>query len=57
MWHLLRTVPERKRAMVLDRLLKFVKMPAGATRSGLLALEKPMLDELWIEVKTVWYAT
>lgn len=57
MWHLLRTVPERERAMVLDRLLKFVKMPAGATRSGLLALEKPMLDELWIEVKTVWYAT
>src|SRR5262249_28669805 len=44
LWHLLSRVDEADRGSVLDRLSTLVPPPAGATREGILRLDRGMLD-------------
>jgi hypothetical protein len=55
LWHLLRSVPREDRETVLNALTRFVKLPSGVTRAGLLELDKEMLDAFWYQVKIVWF--
>lgn len=47
LWHLLTRVDEAQRALVYDRLYRFVPAPAGVTKDGILRLDQPMLDLWW----------
>ena len=55
LWHLLARVPKTERGRVFDRLDSFVKLPAGATKEGVLNLDKKMLDLWWTEIETLWF--
>lgn len=55
LWHLLRSVPKEERETVFDALTRFVNVPKSATRTGILELDRGMLDALWYEVKIVWF--
>lgn len=48
LWHLLLRTKGADREQVFETLNKFVKLPAGATKEGILKLDKKML-ELWQE--------
>jgi hypothetical protein len=47
LWHLLSRVSEADRPAVYDRLTALAPPPAGATREGILRLDRPMLDAWW----------
>ena len=47
LWHLLSRVSPELRGRVYDRLAHFVPPPDGVTRTGVLALDKGMLDLWW----------
>jgi hypothetical protein len=47
LWHLLARVEEGQRLLVYDRLAKLAPPPAGATKDGILRLDRPMLDLWW----------
>ncbi|HXL22898.1 MAG TPA: hypothetical protein VOA78_10555 [Candidatus Dormibacteraeota bacterium] len=47
LWHLLPRVSEGDRAAVYDRLAALVPPPPGATREGVLQLDRAMLDSWW----------
>jgi len=47
LWHLLMRVEESQRSLVYDRLRKFVPVPAGVSREGILQLDQSMLDQWW----------
>jgi len=55
LWHLLSRVPKTEREKVFDALDSFVKLPKGATREGVLRLDKKMLDLWWKEVENLWF--
>jgi len=55
LWHLLARVPKNEREKVFDRLVSFVKLPDGATKEGLLRLDKKMLDRWWTEIENLWF--
>jgi hypothetical protein len=47
LWHLLLRVEGTDRARVFDRLAELAPPPAGVTRDGVLAGQRPMLDDWW----------
>lgn len=47
LWHLLRRVDEAERIRVYDRLALLVPPPHGVTRTGVLRLDRKMLDLWW----------
>ena len=49
LWHLIPRTDGAERERVVDRLASWVPLPEGATRDGVVALDKRML-ELWWEV-------
>lgn len=55
LWHLLSRVSKTEREKVFDRLVSYVKLPNGATREGILRLDKKMLDRWWKEVENLWF--
>jgi hypothetical protein len=55
LWHLLSRVPKTEREKVFDALVSFVELPKGATREGVLRLDKKMLDDWWQEVENLWF--
>jgi hypothetical protein len=55
LWHLLARVPKKEREIVFDKLVSFVKMPDGATKPGVLRLDKKMLDRWWTEIENLWF--
>ncbi len=55
LWHLLSRTRGNDREKVFDKLVSFVKLPDGATKEGVLLLDKKMLDALWTEIETVWF--
>ncbi|MBC7797313.1 MAG: FecR domain-containing protein [Pyrinomonadaceae bacterium] len=55
LWHLLARVPKTEREKVFDALVSFVELPKGATREGVLRLDKKMLDQWWKEVENLWF--
>lgn len=44
LWYLLERTRESDRARVFDHLMKFIPLPENATRAGVLALDREMLD-------------
>lgn len=55
LWHLLSRTRGNERERVFDRLVSFVKLPAGATKKGVLRLDKKMLDVWWTEIENLWF--
>lgn len=55
LWHLLSRVPENKREKVFNALLSLVKLPDGATESGILNLDAEMLEKWRFEVQWKWF--
>lgn len=55
LWHLLSRTRTTEREKVFDALDSFVKLPKGATREGILRLDKKMLDDWWKEIELVWF--
>jgi len=55
LWHLLSRTQKAERAQVFDALNSFVKLPNGATREGVLRLDKKMLTAWWKEIENVWF--
>jgi hypothetical protein len=55
LWHLLSRTPRTEREKVFNALVSFVKLPKGATREGVLRLDKIMLDDWWTEIENVWF--
>lgn len=55
LWHLLARTQNAERAQVFDALQSFVKLPNGATREGVLQLDKKMLTAWWKEIENVWF--
>jgi hypothetical protein len=55
LWHLLSRTQKTEREKVFDALASFVKLPEGATREGVLLLDKKMLDAWWTEIENVWF--
>lgn len=47
LWHLLARVRPEQRPRVADRLAEFVPLPAGASREGILNLERESVDAWW----------
>jgi FecR protein len=47
LWHLLSRVSEVDRQAVYERLSMLIPPPAGATREGILRLDRTMLDSWW----------
>jgi hypothetical protein len=47
LWHLLSRTEGPDRSSVFDRLAQLVPPPAGVTRTGILALDRAMLDLWW----------
>jgi hypothetical protein len=58
LWHLLSRVSAPERLLVFDRLAALVAPPPGVTRSGMLHLDRQMLDQWWNEFElgdiTLW---
>ena len=55
LWHLLSRVPESEREKVFNKLVSFVKLPIGATKEGILRLDKTMLEAWRIEMEELWF--
>lgn len=47
LWHLLSRTEGKERAQIYDRLAPLVPLPGGATREGILHLDRRMLDLWW----------
>ena len=61
-WHLLQRVPAQLRGPIYQRLAALSAPPAGVTREGILALERPMLERwlrtlspLWSDEAQFWW--
>ena len=55
LWHLLPRTQKAERERVFDALISFVKLPKGATREGVLRLDKKMLEDWWLEIENLWF--
>ena len=55
LWHLISRVSKTSRGKVLGKTLSFAKLPEGVTRSGILRLDKNMLEKLKDELENLWY--
>jgi len=62
LWHLLQRVPPGMREGVYQRLAELSAPPAGVTREGILALQRPMLERwrrdlspMWSEEAQAWW--
>jgi hypothetical protein len=55
LWHLLQRVSGARRETVLDRLLELVPLPEGASRQGILLLDRHELEALWEPMYRRWY--
>lgn len=55
LWHLLSRVPESDRERVFDKLVAVVKLPEGATREGILRLDKEMLTVWRLTIEGKWF--
>ncbi len=55
LWHLLSRTQNAEREKIFDALHSFVKLPNGATREGVLRLDKKMLTAWWAEIENVWF--
>lgn len=55
LWHLLARTPESERAKVFNKLVSFAKLPAGATKEGILRLDKQMLEAWRVEIEELWF--
>lgn len=55
LWHLLSRTQEKDRGKIFDALRSFVKLPPGATREGVLKLDKKMLEKWKTEVENLWF--
>lgn len=54
LWHLLQRVPPTLRGAVYQRLAELSPPPAGVTREGILALERPMLERWRRDLSPMW---
>ena len=50
LWHLLARSDPSQRALVYDKLAKFVPPPASVTKEGILRLDPSMMDRWWNEL-------
>lgn len=55
LWHLLSRVPKTEREKVFEAIELFVKLPKGATKPGVLKLNKKMLDAWRKDLETMWF--
>jgi FecR protein/Putative zinc-finger len=55
LWHLLSRVPESEREKVFNKLVSFVKLPEGATKKGILELDRTMLEAWRIKMEELWF--
>lgn len=56
LWHLLARTPNGARGEVYERLARLSPPPAGVTRDGALALDKPMLAAWRDDLERRWFA-
>lgn len=55
LWHLLPRVSGTEREKVFEKIVSYAKLPEGATRQGILKLDKKMLDDWRYELETLWF--
>jgi len=51
LWHVLRLVPESRRAEVIDKLAAFVPLPAEVTRESVASLDDAAMEKWWDKVR------
>src|SRR3970282_584049 len=54
LWHLLQRVPPDGRARVFEQLAALSAPPPGATREGILALDRRMLERWRADLNPMW---
>ena len=54
LWHLIPRTDGAERERVVDRLASWVPLPEQATRAGVVALDKRMLELWWVELYPSW---
>lgn len=55
LWHLLSRTNLEERRKVFETLIGLVKLPAGATKDGILKLNPKMLKLWWKEMENLWF--
>lgn len=55
LWHLLSRVSGKEREQVFQKIASFSKLPEGATREGVLNLDKQMLEDWRYELEMLWF--
>ncbi len=55
LWHLISRTKGVERKQVFEKLSKFVKLPEGITKEGVMNLDKKMLGEWRKEIGIVWF--